>query len=520
LLVRGLVRQRELAIRAALGCSKVQLVRLLIAECLLLALAGGVAGLMLSQWGLDALLAVMPAGLPRAHDIQFNGTVLAFTLAVSLAAGLAPALAPVWLYSRTDLRDAINTAGRGNTGGAGQMRLRHVLASIQIALALALLTCTGLFLRSFWALSAQRPGADPSHTLTARLTLPETGYRDPAALIRFQETLETRLAAIPGVQHVGITSLLPLSTGLATAEFSVQGKPVANLAALPSANYRLISPGYFEAMGLALREGRFYSERDDSDHPLVAIVGTALANTFFPDNHAVGQRIQINDTLTGMRTFEIVGVVADVKQQKLEDAPSFDVYVPFRQMDVAAVPWLRFRSYWVLRASVPPQTLEAAIRREVKAIDPDVPVASVRTLDQVADSALAVRRFTLIVISLLAGTALLLTIAGIYAVIAYGVAQRTREIGVRVALGASSQQIVRLVVGEVLGITSTGAVLGLVAIFVLARLMASQLYGVSPHDPAALIASIALLFVIAFVACWLPARRAAQVDPLVAMRAD
>jgi putative ABC transport system permease protein len=352
------------------------------------------------------------------------------------------------------------------------------------------------------------------------LTLPYTGYRDPAALIRYQENLQTRLAAIPGVQQVGMTSLLPLATGLATTEFTVEGKPIANLAALPSANYRLVSPGYFEAMGMPLREGRAYTERDDADHPLAVIIGTALANTFFPDHRAVGQRLQINDALKGMRTFEIVGVVADVKQQKLEDAPSFDVYVPFRQMDAAAVPWIRFRTFWVLRSSVPPQNLETAIRREVKAIDPDVPVASVRTLEQVADSALAVRRFTLIVISLLAATALLLTIAGIYAVIAYGVAQRTREIGVRVALGASSRQIVRLVVGEGLGITGTGAVLGLAAAFGLARLTTSQLYGVSPHDPAALIGSVMLLFAIALVACWLPARRAAQVDPLVAMRAD
>lgn len=520
LLVRGIGRQRELAIRAALGCSKFQLVRLLAAECFLLACAGGVVGLIVAQWGLDALLALMPAGLPRAHDIQFNSTVLAFTAVVSLVAGLAPGLAPLWLYSRTDLRDAINTGGRASTGSNGQMRLRHVLASIQVGLALALLACTALFLRSFWAVAQQRPGADPAHSLTARLTLPEGSYRDTHALIRYHETLLTRLSHLPGVEQVGVTSLLPLASGLATTEFAVAGRVIEKSAERPSANYRIISPHYFDAMGIALREGRAFTERDDIDHPLCVIIGTALANTFFPEHNAVGQQLQINDSASGMRTFEIVGVVTDVKQQKLEDAPSFDVYIPFRQMDPAAVAWIRYRSYWVMRSTVAPSSLETALRREVKAIDPDVPVASVRTLEQVADSAMAVRRFTLVIIGLLASTALLLTIAGIYAVIAYGVAQRTREIGVRVALGATEKQIMRLVIGEGIGITGTGTVLGIVAALCLAQLAASQLYGVSPHDPPAFFGSTILLFAIAIVACWIPARRATQVDPLVAMRTE
>ncbi len=520
LLVRGLGRQRELAIRAALGCTKSQLARLLLAECLLLALAGGVVGVFLAQWSLDALLALIPAVVPRAHDVQFNGLVLGFTALVSLVAGLIPGLAPLWLCSWIDLREAVNLGGRGHTGGGSHLRLRHVLAAVQIALALALLVCTGLFLRSFWALGTQRPGADPSHILTARLTQPAASYGDIDALVRFSDRLRNRLAALPEVQAVGTSSLLPLVTGLATTEFKLPGRPVAHGADLPSANYQLITPGYLEAMGIPLLEGRLFNDTDDARHPLEVIVSRTLAEQFFPGHRALGQTIEVNDTANGYRQELIVGVVADVKQRNLEDAPSYDVYVPFRQMDPVAVPWMRLRTYWTIRVTGSLPSVENAFRREVHALDASVPIAGISTMEQVADSALAIRRFTLIVIGFLAGTALLLTITGVYATIAYGVAQRTREMGVRLALGATGAQLYRLVVGEGLALVGSGAALGVAATLIVVRLIASQLYGVSPHDPVALIGATLLLFLIAFVACSLPARRAARVDPIVAMRTD
>lgn len=520
LLVRGLGRQRELAIRSALGCSRGQLIRLVFAECLVLSLAGAIAGLLFAQWNLGALLSLMPADLPRAHEVRFNGTLLGFTLLVSLVAGLLPGLAPVWLCSRMDLRDAVSMGGRGNTVGGAQMRLRHVLAAIQVALALALLSCTGLFLRSFWAIDSHPPGADPAHIITARLSLPKAGYPDVDALVRYSEALRPRLEALPGIQHVGTTSLLPLASGLATAEFALEGQPTTGQTNLPSANYRLVTPGFFEAMGIPLREGRRIESTDDAKHPLVVIVSATLADTYFPNHRVLGQRLQINDAPDGYRTFEIIGVVADVKQSKMEDGPSADVYVPFRQMTPAAVPWVRLRNYWVLRSTVAPQALEAALRREIRAVDPGVPVASVQTMEQVVDSSLAVRRFTLIIIGFLAGAALLLTTAGIYATIAYGVAQRTREIGVRLALGATARQIFRLIVGEGLALAAAGAVLGLAAAFALSQLIASQLYEVSPRDPIAMTSSAVLLLLISAIACSLPARRAARTDPLEAMRTE
>ncbi|HEY4300001.1 MAG TPA: ABC transporter permease [Candidatus Didemnitutus sp.] len=520
LLVRGTGRRRELAIRSALGCSRGQLLRLLFAECLLLAAGGGVAGVLLAQWGLDSLLAFLPPGLPRVNGVHFNVSVLAFTIAISFVAGVLPGLLPLWSFSRIDLRDAMQTSGRGNSGGPGLNRSRHWLASIQIALAVALLACTGLFLRSFRAVGAERPGADPTHILTARLNQNETGYPDRDALIHFYENLRDRLASVPGVETVGATSLLPLAQGLATTEFLVPGRTPPRGSDLPSANYRLVTPGFIETMGMRLLEGRRIIEADDLNHPLSVIIGENIARRYFPNQSPLGQRIEINDSLAGRRTFQIVGVVADIKQGKLDDAPSFDVYVPFRQMDGVAVPWIRLRTYWVLRSALPAAALESAFRREVRAIDPGIPVSAVQTMDAVADHSLAVRRFTLIIVAVLTGAALLLTVAGIYSVMAYGVAQRSREMGVRLALGATPGIILRQVLGEGFMLMAVGGAFGSLLAFVLSQLVAAQLYKVSPHDPATLAAAIALLFIVGFVACWIPARRATRVSPLIAMSAE
>lgn len=520
LLVRGIGRRRELAIRAALGSSRLQLLRLLFAECLLLTVTGGVAGALLANVGLEKLLALLPPGVPRAAEIGFNGPVLAFTLLVSFVAGILPGLLPLWSFSRTDLRDAIQTSTRGSTGSAGLQRSRHWLVTVQIALAVALLACSGLFLRSFLAVGLERPGADPARTLTVRVSQPEVGYPDREALWRFEREFRSRLGAIPGVEAVGATSLLPLAPGLATTRFKVATQEERAGVELPNANYRLVTPGFFEALGARLVSGRFLAETDDAAHPLVVVVGATLARKHFPGQDAVGQEIEIEDRADGRRKFQIVGVVEDVKQGRLDDAPTFDLYLPFHQMEPPAVPWIRLRTYWVLRAALPASTLEAAFRRELKAMDASIPVASVLTLEQVADRSLAVRRFTLVIVGVLTGTALLLTVAGIYSVMAYGVAQRTREIGVRMALGASIGAILRQVLGEGMGLMVRGAALGVLAALALSRLIAAQLYKTSPYDPLTLTSAIVLLFAVGLLACWIPARRAARVSPLVAMTAE
>jgi len=517
-LVRAIGRQHDFALRTALGASRIRLMRFVVAESLVLAVIGGTAGLLFASWGLRSLTSFIPSDLPRGGNLQINGAIFAFAALSSLAFGLAPALAPIWLASKVDLRTALASGGRRAAGGP--RRVRHFLASVQVALALALLVCTALYLRSFWAVGSQRLGFNVANTLTVRLSLPEVGYKDQPSLVRHYQRLQSRLSAVPGVENVAATSLLPLVPGLATVQFTVTGKPPAHTSDAPSANYRLVTPDFFSAMRIPLREGRAFSDRDDTSHPLVVIVGAALADSIFPNHDAIGQRIDIQDTASGFRTATIVGVAGNVKQTKVEDEATFDMYMAYRQMDPVAVAWVRYRTYWIVRGSVPPAAMESALRREIHAEDSSIAISSVQTLQQVDQAALASRRFTLLIVGFFAASALILTIAGIYSVIAFGVAQRTREIGVRLALGAKAEQVFLLVLREGFVIVAIGAPVGILASLGLSRLIAAQLYGVSPHDPLALAAGVLMIAVIALVACWLPARRAARVDPMVALRAE
>jgi hypothetical protein len=273
-------------------------------------------------------------------------------------------------------------------------------------------------------------------------------------------------------------------------------------------------------MGIPVLQGRGFTDRDDRDHPLALVIDSAIAESVFPGQNPIGRRLDIQDLPTGARTGEIVGVVPNVKEGKIEDAPSFNIYVPFRQMNPVAVPWVRYRTYWVLRGSLPPAAMESAFRREVHAEDSAIAISSAHTLEQVAGLALAPRRFSLLIVGFFAGTALILTVAGIYSVIAFGVAQRTREIGVRLALGASKEQISGLVVRGGLDILWFGAPMGILASLALSHLISAQLYGVSPHDPGALVAAVLLIAGIAFLACWLPARKATRIDPIEALRSE
>ena len=517
-LVRAIGRNHDFALRTALGATRARLLRIVVAECVLLAAAGGVAGVVLAHWGLESLHSFMPADLPRAQDLALNGAILAFSAVVSLGFGLMPALAPIWLVSRVDLRSGMASGGRRMAGG--QRRVRQVLASIQVAVALALLVSTALFLRSFWAVGAQHLGFNSTNTLTARVSLPEVSYRDPAALTRHYEHLAARLAALPGVEKVGATSLLPLVPGLSTTQFMVTGHPVVPVTQAPSANYRLVTPDYFSALQIPLREGRGFTERDDPQHPLAMIIGATLADSVFPHHDAIGRHLDVQDADVGFRTAVIVGVAENVKQTKIEDAPSFDIYVPFRQMHPIAVPWLRYRTYWVIRGSQSPAALEAAFRNAVRAEDNTIAISAVRTMAQVGDAALATRRFSLLLVGFFAGTALLLTVAGIYSVIAFGVAQRTREIGVRMALGAQAEQVFSLIIREGLLIVAWGAPAGIIFALALSNLIASQLYGVGPRDPAAVGSALGIVAAIALAASWLPALRASKVNPMAALRAE
>ncbi len=519
-LARAAARQRELAVRSALGATRRQLVRLLLVESAVLALGGGAVGFLLATWGSSALVSFIPTDLPRVRDLAIDVRVLIFTAgSILLTAGVC-GLAPAWLLSRTDLRDALASGGRGSAGGSTQSRLRRWLVAGQVGLALVLLASAGLFLRSFALLSKENPGFDPQNVLTVRLSLPPLGYPDRAALVNFSEKLLPRLAALPGVESAGFVSLLPLAPGLSSIPFTVADRPPATGDAKSMANYRIVTPGYISTMRIPLRNGRDFTEEDNADPPSAVLVSAPFAQKFFSDRSPIGQRLLLDDTDGAPRPVEIVGVVGGVKQEKLEIPAAADIYLPLRQVPRENVPFLRNYSFWIVRTSISPTALEASVRNEIRGVDPNVPASSIRTMEQMLAGALATRRFSLLLVGLFAAMALFVAAAGLYAVIAYGVGQRTREIGLRLALGATHGSVLRMILSEGLRLILGGIVIGFVAAFSLVKLISSQLYGVSARDPLSLIFVTAVLAAISLLACWMAARRALQIDPAIALRGD
>ena len=518
-LARAAARQRELAVRSALGASRSHLVRLLLAESALLAIGGGGLGFLLAMWGSTALISLVPADLPRIHDLAIDIRVLIFTASTVLLATSICGLAPAWLLSRTDLRDALASGGRGSAGSSTHTRLRTWLVAGQVGLALVLLASAGLFLRSFALLAKENPGFDPHNTLTVRLSLPPVGYADREAFVRLYEKLLPRLAALPGVESAGFVSLLPVNPGHSTIPFTVADRPPRTEDETPSAHYRIMTPGYLPAMQIPLRNGRNFTEEDTADRPPVAIISAPMAQKFFSDRSPIGQRLLLDDTNAPPRPVEIVGVVGAVKQEKLDSPATFDIYLPLRQVPNDNISFLRTYSYWVLRASISPTALDTSVRNEIHRVDVNVP-ASIRTMEQAVANALAMRRFSLLLVALFAATALLVAAAGLYAVIAYGITQRTREIGLRLALGATHGRILRMVLNEGLRLVLVGLGLGFLAMCAVMKLISSQLYGVSARDPLSLILVTALLAIISLLACLMAAQRAFRVDPAIALRAD
>jgi putative ABC transport system permease protein len=518
-LTRSAARQRELAMRTALGATRGRLIRLLLTESAIVALVGGAIGVLMESWGRGILLHLVPSDLPRIQTFWIDWKVFAFASAVILMATFACGLAPAWLLSRADLRDALVSGGGRSTGGT--RRLRTWLVAAQIALALVLLANAGLLFRSFARLSGEQPGFDAANVATVRLSLPEAGYADRSALVRYYENLQPRLASIPGIQTVGLVQVLPLAPkSQSTVPFTRPDQPPARLDDTPWANYRIVSPGYFRAMKIPLVGGRYFAEEDDQDRQPVAIISVILANKYFPDRSPIGQRLTMDDTDTESRSVEIVGVVGPVKQSSLEMPARADIYLPLRQIPRETVPWLRYNTYWVLRTSSPTTHIEQSIRAEIRKIDPNVAVGNVRAMTEVLAAALAARRFSLLLVGSFAGAALFLAAAGLYAVISYGIQQRTREIGVRLALGATRGRILRMILREAALLLAAGISGGLALALMMAKLMANQMYGVSERDPFSFALVSLLLATISLLTCGIAARRALNVDPVVALRCE
>jgi putative ABC transport system permease protein len=517
-LARAAGRRREMTIRTALGATRWRLVQQLTIESLLLAVLGGTAGLFLACFGIDLLLALGPASLPRAAEVGVDFRVLGFTLALSLLAGVIFGLAPAWQATRVNLNDALKESARG-TGGAQHGRTRGLLVVCEIALSLTLLVGAGVLVRSFLRLQAVDPGFEAKNVLAIRLSLPKTHYPDRAAATTFYDGLRPRLESLPGVETVGVVSALPLSGVSASIPFTIEGRATAADDQL-WADYRLVSAGYFRALGIPLLAGRVFDERDTARAANVALISRNLARRHWADGNPIGAHLLIDDNDHGPRPVEIVGVVGDVKHLSLDGEPAPHIYLPMQQTHEDAVVWLTNNQYWLLRTAVDPLTLSAAVRREIQAVDREVPASSIRTMEQYLDASVAPRRFNLWLLTVFAGAALVLAGTGLYGVIACGVAQRRREIGIRMALGAQARDVLTLVIGQGMAMTLGGIALGLAAALALTRLMKSLLFDVSANDPLTFLLTAWLLALVALLACWIPARRAVKVDPLVALREE
>lgn len=516
LLVRGEGRQREVSIRAAMGAGRGRIVRQLLTESVIVAVLGGAAGLLLARLGLSALLALAPPDLPRTDAIGLNGTVLAFSAGVALFSGLLFGLAPALQTLRMDVQGRLREEGRGGTAGRGRFRHRQVLVVSQTALAVVLLIAAGLLVQSFWRLRNVDPGFHAEHVLAVSVSLPSANYPEAADVTGFYRDLTPRLAALPGVQGFGMVRTAPLQGSLPPNDIEFENRARSDDDPPMNADVQVVSAGYFDAMGIPVLEGRVFDGTDDAQSEAVAVVDEELARRFFTDpSDAIGERIR----QPGDNEFaRIVGIVGAVRQLGLDEEPRAQLYLLHAQSPRT---WGPIRAMTLLvRAGVDPLGLVGAVRSEVRAIDPNLPVYRVTTMERAIAESTASQRFTMFLQLVFAGVALLLAAVGIYGVLAYSVAQRTREIGIRMALGAERASILNLVVRQGMGLVVGALLLGLLVALATGQVMSSLLFGVSPHDPLTYGAVSGALLLVAFVACWIPARRASAVSPQEALRFD
>ena len=515
LLARAAARQKEMAIRAALGAGRWRVIRQLLTESLLLAASAGALALLLAVWGVDLLRTMAPDNFPRAGEISVDARVFGFTLVVSMLTGIMCGLIPAIQGSRMDLNETLKDGGR-SYDAAGRNRLGSALVVAEVALSMLLLVGAGLMLRSFIRLMSVDPGFDPQNALTMVIGLPQSKYQPPQRAAFFQQLLE-RLRAAPGVRSV-CAVYPPLGGGEAGAGFSIEGRPPIAPGEPRLAAPRWVSPDYFKAMKIQLLKGRDFTEGDSINALPVIIINEAMARQYWPNEDPIGKRVaSTDDNFWRDKPLwrEIVGVVKDVRYTALDIEARAQMYTPFTQFP----PVFSDRTL-MARADGDPLKLVAAVRGEVQAIDKDQPISHIRTMGELVAGSVSQRRFNLLLLAVFAGLALLLAAVGIYGVISYSVEQRTREIGLRMALGAQTRDVLRLVVKQGMTLTLIGAVIGLIAALGLMRMIKSLLFGVSATDPVTFLVVAPLLAMVALLACYLPARRAMKVDPLVALKAE
>lgn len=518
LLARGLARRRDMAVRTALGAQRRDIMRLVLGESLLLALAGAALGLVLASALVPLLVEMVGATLPRAETVAINGRVLGFTLGLSVISALLFGVLPSLSSSRVDLRDVLSESSRGSSGGRRQQLARRLLVTAEIAVTMALLVGAGLLMRSFLRLQDVSPGFAVDRLLVAGVPLSPQTYGDHATRTAAVNTLLDQLRAQPGVSHVAATTLLPMSGPGMSLHFNIQGRQPRSSADWIMLHPRAVTHGYFETMGMSLTRGRAFSEADREGSPYVAVVTEAFARQFFPGDDPLGKRISFGTVYDGGEPWrEIVGVVGDVLQAA-DDVGRSELFVPYEQHPADFFTRVYLNVTVALRTSGDPLALASALRRTVREVDPNQPIVNLRSMDQHMSASVAQPRFRTTLLGVFAGLALLLAGIGIYGLLAHGVTQRRGEFGVRLALGASAGQVVGLVVREGLLLAAIGLVCGTVAAIFAVRLVQTMLFGVTLWDvPAWSLSGIALILV-ALLASWIPARRAGHVAPALTLR--
>jgi putative ABC transport system permease protein len=508
-LARAASRAREIAIRVALGAGRSRLVRQFLTESVLLGIVGGIAGLALASATLHGLTSWIPADTPRLSEIHLDARVLAFGIALSIVSGIVFGLAPGWHVAGARFSDALKEGARGGGEDSRRRGLRNIVVIAETALAMILLTGAGLLIRSFERLQNVNAGFNASHLLTAMIGLPKARYSKPEQWVAFQSQLLERIIGMPGVDEATAALPLPFIHGYINIGFQVEGEPPRSRSESPSANFVAIQPNYFHVMRIPLLRGREFTGADRPGAPSVCLVSATMARRFFPNGDAIGKRIVIGFPESVPR--EIVGIVGDVKDRDLADPDPTQVYAPFSQNPIWAMTL-------GVRTHGDPAQLGTMVREQVRALDPALPVEDIKPMTEVIAESIAEPRFRTTLLGLFAATALLLAAIGIYGVISYNTGRRTREIGIRVALGAQRRDVLRLILREGFALSAAGAALGILGAAMLAHFLATLVFGISTGDPFTYLSVTGLLLGVALLACYIPARRAMRVDPMVALR--
>ena len=506
LLVRAAARQKEIALRTALGAGRFRIVRQMITESVLLALVGGTLGTLLAIWGVDLLVTLSADNIPSTAQVGIDATVLGFTLLISLLTGVLFGLVPALRTMKLNLSESLKEGGRTGSEGARSNRTRSVLVVIESAIAVMLLVGAGLLVRSLIQLQNTSPGFDAHNVMTMNITLSRQKYSTPEKASSFFQELEGRVRGLPGVESVGLVTELPLSGQLNDMPFTVEGRPPVTIDQAFDADFRRVNQHYLSTLRIPLLRGRNFTEQEVRQSAKVLLISELLASQVFPNEDPLGKRLIM---VMGPQPWEIIGIVGDIRERALETQPFPAMYLPT---------YATGRENLVIRTQGDPTNITAAVRKEVHALDPDQPVADVKTMEQWVETAVAAPRYRTLLLGMFALLALVLASTGIYGVMSYSVAQRTHEIGVRMAVGARQLDVLKLVVLQGMGLVLIGVAVGLLGAFALTRVMSSLLFGVGAKDPVTFAVVATLLSLVAFVACYIPARRATKVDPLVALR--